>query len=511
VVVLLGSCAVVGDVSPHASSNTELRIAVKQPSSLDPAHLNDPASILAARQIFETLVRFDPVTLALKPAISDRWETLDNGSRFIFHLRPGAKFQNGRLLTAEDVRFSLNRLAQRDTGSEIAYLLDQVAGYESVNKTGDVAELEGIRAIGTDSVEFRLIAPWYEFPYVLTNPATAPVPQAEFTDNPQAFQKTPIGLGPYKMKATVTGVGDFSLERFDGYWGPKPSISSIAFLVYDQPSSAWRDFRAGLVDIAEAPPGSIASARAKFGSAGFSPVAAGIYLGFNLARFPDIRVRQAVSLAINRASIAHEIYDDVLVPATELVPGGLRGAPGACSDYCRYDPAAARSLVAQAYPGGAAPPAGFDYQAGGPQDEFANAIQTDLAESGLPINLQPADLPSLYKKLDEKSQDIFRLGWAADYPRSDWFLAPMFRTGSHDNYTGLSRPEVDELIVKARSDPNPNSRALLYQKLEKRDLEDLSIIPVGHFRNHFAASPKLKGFYVDQLGGFQVSRFKNQP
>jgi len=501
----------VGDVNPRDPGSTELRIGVKQPSSFDPAHLNDPAAILAARQIFETIVMFDPVTLSLKPAISDRWETLDNGSRFIFHLRPGVKFQNGRLLTAEDVRFSLNRLAQRDTGSEIAYLLDQVAGYEAVNKTGVAAELEGIRVIGADSVEFRLIAPWYEFPYVLTNSATAPVPQAEFTANPQAFQKAPIGLGPYKMKAAVAGGGDFALERFDGYWGPKPSIPSIAFLVYDQAISAWRDFRAGLVDIAEAPPGSIASARAKFGSAGFSPVAAGIYLGLNLAKFPDIRIRRAISLAINRASIAHEIYDDVLVPAKELVPRGLKAAPGACSDYCRYDPSAARSLVAQAYPGGGAPAVGYDYQAGGPQDEFAKSLQTDLAESGLPINLQPADLPSLYKKLDDKSQDIFRLGWAADYPRSDWFLAPMFRTGSHDNYTGFSRPEVDELIVKARSEPNPNSRRLLYQQLEKKDLEDLSMIPVGHFRNHFAASSRLRGFYVDQLGGFQMSRFKIEP
>ncbi|MGI8427571.1 MAG: ABC transporter substrate-binding protein [Actinomycetota bacterium] len=511
VLVLVSSCAVAGRRAPEPSSDAQIRIAVKQPSSLDPAHLNDPAAILVARQVFETLVTFDPKTLALAPALADRWETLDNGSRFIFHLRPGVKFHNGRALLAEDVRFSLNRLAQRDTGSEVAYLLDQVAGYEAVNKAGTAAELEGIRTIGDDAVEFRLIAPWFEFPYVLTNPATTPVPQAEFLANPETFRRTPIGLGPYKVKAANPAGGDFVLGRFDGYRGKKPSIASIAFLVYDQASSAWRDFESGLIDIAEAPPGSIASAEAKYGKAGFSPVAAGIYIGFNVAKFPDIRIRRAVSLAINRPSIAHEIYDNVLVPATGLTPPGLHGAPSACGDYCRYDPGGAKALIAQVYPAGGVLPAGFDYQAGGPQDEFVKAIQTDLAEAGLSIVPQPADLPGLYRKLDEKGHDIFRLGWAADYPRADWFVAPMFRTGSQDNYTGFSRPDVDELIVKARSEPNPKTRLQLYQQLEKKNLEDLSMIPIGHFRNHYAASAKVKNFYVDRLGGFQVSRFEIEP
>lgn len=506
--VLTPACGVIGIPADKSSAASEIRIAIRQISSLDPAHLNNAGALLAGRQLFEPLVTFDPKNLQLKPALARRWEVLDQGSRFVFHLRPGAKFHNGQEVTAEDVVFSLNRLARRETASEVAFLLDQIQGFQGVNESGDVPDLQGLRVVDPLTVEVRLVASWYDFPYVLTSPATAPIPQAALLANPDGFATAPVGAGPYRLPAPFERGDDFSLDRFPGYWGRSPAISTISFLLYDQIASSWKDFQSGLVDISEVPPGSISSAQARYGKAGFSPVAATVYLGFNVGEVPDPRVRRAVSMAIDRRSIAHDIYDNVLLPADSLVPPGLRISRGACAGDCKHDPETARALVRQAYPAGDQPPIAFDYQVGGPQEELAKALQVDLAEAGVTITPRPTDLPGLFDRLDSGGQELFRLGWAADYPLADWFLTPLFRSASDVNYTGLADPEIDAMITRARSEPNQNRRAQLYRSLERMELRTLSIIPIGYFRNRFAASENVRGFYADRLGGFQVSRLR---
>lgn len=508
---MVAACGVIGTPAPKSAAESEIRIAIRQLTSLDPAHLNDPGALLVGRQIFEPLVTFDPKSLKLKPGLARSWDVLDQGTRFVFHLRAGVKFHNGQPVTAQDVVFSLNRLARRETASEVAFLLDQINGFHSVNQSGDVPDLQGVRALDPATVEIRLLASWYDFPYVLTSPATAPVPEGDVLAKGRGFGQHPVGAGPYRVEQAVERGSDVSLDAFPEYWGPKPSISKVTYLIYDQSATAWKDFRSGLLDVAEAPSGSISSAQAQYGKEGFSPVAATVYLGFNLSKVPDIQVRRAVSLAIDRRSIAHDIYDNVLLPASGLVPPGLGIPRGACSQDCRYNPRAAKLLLSQAYPSGGPPAIGFDYQAGGPQDELARAIQEDLAAAGLSVAPRPTDLPGLFDRLDQGSQEMFRLGWAADYPLADWFLTPLFRSGSDDNYTGLDDPQVEALITQARSEPNRQKRLALYRSLEQRELRSLSIVPIGYFRNRFAASDRVGGFYADRLGGFQVSRLKIGP
>ncbi|HMC80069.1 MAG TPA: ABC transporter substrate-binding protein, partial [Acidimicrobiia bacterium] len=105
---------------------TELRVGVRQPSTLDPAMRANPSDLLVARQIYEPLVGFDPETGKLLPRLASSWEVLNGGTGFRFHLRPEARFQNGVTVTASDVAFELNRLARKDTNSSLAHLLKPV-------------------------------------------------------------------------------------------------------------------------------------------------------------------------------------------------------------------------------------------------------------------------------------------------------------------------------------------------------------------------------------------------
>ncbi|MGH9198222.1 MAG: ABC transporter substrate-binding protein [Acidimicrobiia bacterium] len=287
--------------------DSSLKIAVRATSSLDPAFLRDATGILVARQIFEPLLSFDSNTSRVVPALASSFEVHDGGSRFVFRLRD-SKFHNGRAVTAGDLVYSLNRLASKPINSEASFLLDSVAGFNEVNVTGTAAALQGLRELDALTLEITLSAPWFDFPFVLTHPSTAPVPREAVEAGAEAFSKNPVGNGPYQMFTQMTESGDIFLKRFEGYHR-KAKIASVEMLAYEEPEVAWRDLEAGTIDVAEIPPGKTGEGRSKYGSRGLTPVAAGLYVGFNLSnpKFADVKLRRAISLAIDRAAISRFI------------------------------------------------------------------------------------------------------------------------------------------------------------------------------------------------------------
>lgn len=497
--------------------DSSLGIAVRATSSLDPAFLRDATGILVARQIFEPLLSFDPATSRVGPGLASSYEVHDGGSRFVFHLGD-SKFHNGRLVNAGDVIYSMNRLASKTMNSEAAFLLDAVAGFHDVNATGTSPALQGLREVDTLTVEITLSSPWFDFPFVLTHPSTAPVPKetveaaASSGGSEGGFAKNPVGNGPFQMAAPLGESGDILLERVSGH-PRKPKIESISLLAYEEPEVAWRDLEAGTIDVAEIPPGKAGIGRSKYGSRGLTPVAAGLYIGFNLAnpKFADVRLRRAISLAIDRAALARFIYQDSLTPARAVVPKGIVGRSDlACGKKCTRDLEEARRLISEVFPQGGAPELAYDYPSGMPDEGVAEALKSSLAEVGLNLVLRPREreLQAFFDVLESKQQEMFRLVWPAEYPLSDWFLFPLFRSGSPDNHTAYSKVEVDDLLNRARATQTRSERLGLYREVEKQVLADMPVIPIGFFVNRFAAAGKVEGFYVDQLGGFEVRKFQ---
>lgn len=477
-------------------------MAIRPPAAIDPATLRDRSELLVARQLYEPLLRFDPETLELKSGIARSWDVLDGGSRFVFHLRPDARFHDGHPVTAQDAAFALSRLVRRETGSELSFLLEAVAGFAAV-RAGEAAELEGVRALDEVTLEVRIATPWVDFPYVLSHPATAPVPKQGLALDPVGFARKPAGSGAYRVAKPWKPGGDLVLEATPGSRG----TPRVRFVAIADPDGGWADLQAGRVDIAEVPPGKLAEARNRYGTAGFSPVAAGVYLGFNLKgpKLADLAVRRAVSLAIDRTAIADQVYEEVLVPATSIVPVGIPGRNEmACGPLCKHDPDGARALLAQA-PAGPVTIA-FDYPAGATQDALAAAIEHNLADVGIQLQPRPHPLPEFLDLLEAEGQESFRILWVAEYPLADWFLTPLFAPGARDNHTGYAAPEVGDLLARARSAPGREERLRLYREAEARVMQDLPVVPIGFFRNHYAAGPGVRGLSVDQLGAFDIDR-----
>lgn len=498
VCILTAACA-----APTGGAGAELRIAVRRPSSLDPVNLRDASGILIARQIFAPLASYNQQTAALRPGVAS-WETADGGARFVFRFS-GARFSSGRKVTADDAGFALNRLARKGTGSEAAFLVDSVAGFAKVNVTGEAADMEGVKVLDENTLEIRLSAPWFDFPYALTHPSTAPVPRAELESDPGAFVSKPFGAGHFRLAGGGVTGEDIEISSV----GAPTRVRNARFLVYERAEDAWRDFESGRLDIAEAPPGKVATARAKYGGEGFAAAPAAIYLGFNLhnPKLADVRLRRAISLAIDRARLAHEVYGDALLPANNLVPTGIAGrSESACAGMCTRDIQLARSLLREAFPQGP-PVVAYDYPAEGIDEQVARAIESDLAEVGIVVERRPraTDLTSFFDLISSGGHEMFRLVWPAEYPLGDWFLNPLFRSGAPDNHAGYAVPEVDEMLSKARSDPSLGARLAIYRSIERRVLSDMPVVPVGFFRSRYVASPVVRGFYVDPLGAFDIS------
>lgn len=490
-----------------------LSVAVGRPFSVDPVSLRDQAGILIARQLYEPLVRVDPESSALIPGLARSWEVLDGGTRFLFRLTPEAKFHTGRDVKAEDVRFSLNRLARKSTVSETAFLLDSIVGFEAVNVTGDSQELAGVSVVDDLTLEIRLAAPWFDFPYVLSNPATSPVPKSDLEANPAGFAERPIGNGPYQLTGPIRSGQDITVRRFSGYRGPRAAVSGVRFLLYDNEDSAWGDFEDGRIDIARAPTGRIALAEAKYGSAGFSPLAAGLYIAFNLRndKFSDPRLRRAISLAINRETISRSIYAGALVSAHGIVPPGVPGGgQPVCGPNCTRNAADAATLLAEEHPGGGAPEVFYDFPAGVADEAVAGSLQANLGEVGIKLTPRPREreLHAFLDLLQTRQHEMFRLAWPAEYPLADWFLNPLFRSGSPDNHTGFASKEIDGLLATARATQDPSQRMAMYADIERRVIADLSVVPIGFFQNHYVAGERVEGFYADALGGFDIGRFQ---
>jgi oligopeptide transport system substrate-binding protein len=230
-----------------------------------------------------------------------------------------------------------------------------------------------------------------------------------------------------------------------------------------------------------------------------------VFYGMNL-KSPDLadpRFRQAIALAIDRKQIVDDVYQGSVALATGLVADGVPRRNGdACGDRCRFDPDRARALLAEAFPAGNIPEVAIDHDDDPTQAALAAVIKTDLDTVGIPSVLRPHPFAEYGKFLVSGQQELFRLGWIADYPSPDGFLTPLFSSNSPDNLTGLSSPEIDQKLTAARAEADPEKRLALYLQAEQLVLDQYVVVPVAQLENRMVASSRVKGWDPDGLGTF---------
>lgn len=480
-----------------------LNVAIPEPFTLDPLRIQDPGSVLVARQLYEGLTRWDPIEEKVRPAAAESWRVSNGGRTFTFKLREGMTFHDGTPVRAKDFRFAFDRIALKENASDLAYTLDRIAGFTEVNQLGKSQHLAGIAVPSDLILNITLSEPFYDFPAVLTHPALVPLP-AKRVNKIDDFLAAPIGNGPFKMAELWSPGQPVILEAFPGFI-ETPDLDGIRFLPYPDAAASWLLFRDGELDVAEVPAGQIEDAEQAYGTQGFRPFLAAYYYGFNLRSqaLKKVKLRKAINRAIDREEISSTIYNGTMVPPRGIVPVGMPGfQENICAVLCRYSPSVARSLVRGLKPKDRK--ITLEFTKGDPHADVARAIQEDLADVGLQAKIRAFPFSRYLKRLRDGGQAVYRLGWIAEYPVADVFLTSLFASDSSDNHSGFSSAKVDSLLRRARAERSEGRRVQLYIEAEKAILKEVPVVPIGSFVTHWAAQPRVRDLYFDVMGGFDA-------
>lgn len=499
--LVLSACSGDGETAKPVPGGT-LRVNVRDLGSLDPAATTGRGGLLTIGQLFDSLTAIDPKTGKAVPAAAASWSTSANGLEWGFTLAP-ATFHDGTPVTAADFKAAFDRITRKATGSDVAFQLEAVRGFNASKIAGTAPNLAGIQPSSPTTLRILLDRPFAELAEFLAHPALAPLPKSMLT-NPQALQQQPIGNGAFKM-AGPRSADRVVLERNDAHAGGTPYLERLELRLVGDPDDSWRDFLANRADVSEVPTTALSN-RSRAGTGGFTPFWAALYYGPNIRnpKYQKAEVREAISLAIDRRQIAETVYGGTKEPATGLIPRGVRGfARDSCAE-CVKDVERARTLIQAAF-GGKPPEMIIDHLNASPPREVAQAIAGDLTEIGLRVALREHSSADYLALLERGGHEIAEYGWLSEVPSPDGFLAQQLRSGSANNHTGFADRTFDSLIDAARAAKTEEAALDGYRKAEQRALDVLPLIPIVFYRNHIGVAERVHGLQVDGAGLFDAA------
>jgi len=436
------------------------------PRSLDPALSTDVTTGEMIALLFDGLTQFDGDGRLL-PALSDRWTADRTGQRYVFHLRPGVTFHDGRPVVAADVKRSLLRVLNPETHGGRVWPLLPIAG------AGDFADrrardVRGIEVLGDTAVAFTLNQALAIFPKFLAMPVASVVPPAV----PADFGQRPVGTGPWRFVAWQHD--DYlRFARNPGYWGGAPESDSLMVRIIPEPLTRAAEFLAGRISVAEIPFGETAKWEQEHPDwLKRKPALRDVYVALNNRRGPlrDPNVRRALNHAVNVPEMLRTVWNGRGVAAAGSIPPSLGGSDSTRRPYA-YDTTEARRLLrAAGYPDGFAVQlwrSGTNVELG----RVAQAIQAQLATVGIRVEIVSRDASSQREAVRKGQTDMAILDWWADYPDADNFLYPLFHSASFGpggNYSFYSDPVTDSLIMMARRTVDQSAREALYRRIDER-------------------------------------------
>ncbi len=472
------------------------------PTHFDPALIQDVAGGEIAAKLFNCLLRYDEEG-HLVGDLAQRYEVSEDGCTFTFHLHPQARFVTGAPVTADDVKFSFERLLRPATHAPRTWVLEKVVGYDAFRR-GELAELPGVRVADEHTVAVTLSEPFAPFLSRLTLPGGAVVPRAEVERLGNEFASHPVGSGPFVLERYKPSES-VALRANPNYFAEPPKIARMVYRIVKEPMPRVAEFRRGALDIISIPQARLEQFQddpelRKFviGEPGLNTY----FLGINCTRppFDDVRIRRALSYAVDRESLLRTILRGRAVIARGPVPPGLTGYDPELRGY-DYDPERAKGLLAEA---------GWDWDreveiilpSGKETIDLINAVADCFARVGVQVRVSPRERSTFKVLLRQGEFDLYYYSWWADYLDAENFLAPLFLSApdrSGGNATGYHNPEVDRLVRSAQRELDEPRRIQLYQEIQRLVLDDAPRVFLWHRKLILAVQPWVKGCRIYPL------------
>ncbi|MFP5479566.1 MAG: ABC transporter substrate-binding protein [Alphaproteobacteria bacterium] len=515
VMLALALPAVAQDYTPDpaAKPGGSITITYKDDvATLDPAIGYDWQNWSMIKSLFDGLMDYVPGTTELRPGLAESYEISPDGLVYTFKLRAGVKFHNGREMTAEDVKYSLDRVTNPETQSPGAGFFGAIAGFENAGPGG----LSGVEVVDPSTVKITLSRPDATFLHVMALNFASVVPKEAVDEAGADFGKKPVGTGAYKLAEWTLGQR-LVFEKNADYWRPGvPFLDSIVFEVGQEPVVALLRLQNGEVDV----PGD-GIPPAKFTEVMGDPAQAArvvqggqlhtgyITLNVTTPPFDKVEVRKAVNMAINKERIT-QIINGRAIPATQPLPPSMPGYTEGYAGY-PYDPEGAKALLAEA---GLAD--GFETELyvmnTDPNPRIAQAIQQDLAAIGITANIQNLAQANVIEAGGAGTAPMIwsgGMGWIADFPDPSNFYGPILGcAGAAEggwNWSKFCDEALDAKAVEADSMFDPakaEERLKAWSDVYMGVMEQAPWVPVFNEERYTMKSERMGGedaLYVDPV------------
>lgn len=479
-----------------------------EPESLDPHLATSVSAGNVLINLFEGLTRLNAETLLPEQGMAESWTVSEDGLTVEFRLRE-VYWSDGESVKASDFVFAFRRLLNPDLGASYSFMLYPILNAEAVAQGERSLDELGVEARGDRELRltlekpapylFALLAHWTAYPlpeHVLRKHGNEDNRGGEWTR-----RENLVGNGAYIL-TLWRGEEVIRLEKNDRYWQADDVVVQAAeFRPFSDPGSEERAFRGGELHVTYSlPRHRLSHYREK------APdllrvdtylESVGYVVNLNTPALQDRRVRQALSLALDRRAITEKVLYGVREPAFHYVPPGT--GEYTSTRELEEDVEAAKDLLAEAgYPGGEGfPEITFIYPGAQDSQRVAEVIQQQWqTRLGIRIRIDNLERQSYFSRRRERDFDLCFLGWVGDYVDPLTFLG-LWVSSAGNNFAGWDRPEYDELLQQAAR--SGDQRLEVLAEAEALLLRELPILPLYFGAAQYLKDPRVEGWHSNLL------------
>jgi peptide/nickel transport system substrate-binding protein len=470
-------------------------------STLDMQFNSYPEVMDISDHAAESLVRFDwhmqlePVLLTGMPKVSD------DGRTYSFELKPGIKFHDGTTLKASDVKFSFERMFDPEVGAHNAFIADMIAGAKDMQE-GSAKELAGFKIIDDTHFDITLEFPYAAFLASIGQPYGSIYPEAAVKAAGKDWGLTSyFGTGPFKITKFDMENGPY-MERFEDYHGTKPKLDAIEFVFVDDPNTRLLEYEKGNIDVMTLK----ATFYPQYAASAFAPEIGTytpqgtIFVSPNLKNeyLSNPKVREAISLAVDRNALVHDLMKDTVSLATTFIPPSMMGFDKDAAPYA-YDRDRAKALMKEAgYENG------FEidgYIRGEALNDTAGrtllALQEQLSYIGIKVNIVKVDSGSWSDIRSAGGISLYIGTWYTDFPDPDGFITSYLHSNNSKLYSNFyDNPEFDKLINQGQAEADQAKRGEFYRAADHlASRVDYAVIPLFHEDMFYFCKPYVKDLH----------------
>lgn len=479
-----------------------------EPQTLDPSQTSLEIEAFILKDLYEGLTSYNAAG-KIVPGAAESWTVSDDGTVYTFKINEKANWSDGTPVTADDFVFSLRRVEDPKTAAGYANILYPIKNAEKVNKGEAKLEELGIKAINAKTLEITLEQPTPFFVELLAHQTALPVNRASLEKNGADFIKPGklVSNGAFELTDHVQN-DHLTATKNSDYWdADNVKLDKVIFYPTEDQAAAVRRFESKEMDLVyNFSADQIERLKVSLGDqVRVTPALSTYFYSFDtrVEPFSDVRVRRALSMAIDRDFLSNEIYKGAQLPAYSLVPLGIAsyGEPVKpdFADWTQLDREdKALELMKEAGYGEGGKPLTIEirYNTNPNHERVAIAVADMWKKTfGATVTLLQNDISAHYAYLKEGGKfNVARAGWTADYADAENFMTINMKKNPTFNYGRYDNPEYDALVEKSYTEKDPAARSKLLHEAEALVLRDQPIAPMMNFGQLWLVSSKVQGW-----------------